>query len=57
MSMILAAAKGFTADESGTALVEYTVLVGIMLIAVVATILSVGTWINTKWSTFNGALP
>lgn len=36
-------------DEEGAALVEYTVLLGIMLVAVVATIGLVGGWVNTKW--------
>jgi pilus assembly protein Flp/PilA len=39
----------FVRDENGAALVEYTVLLGIMLVAVVATIGLVGGWVNTKW--------
>ena len=56
MSMILAAGKSCTADESDMAMVKYTVSIGIMLIAIVATILSIGIWINTEGSTFDGAL-
>jgi pilus assembly protein Flp/PilA len=37
-------------DEQGAALVEYTVLLGIMLVAVVATIGLVGGWVSTKWT-------
>ncbi len=37
-------------DESGAALVEYTVLLGIMLVAVVGTIGLVGSWVNGKWT-------
>ena len=33
-------------DEDGAALIEYTVLLGILLVAVVATIGSVGAWVN-----------
>jgi pilus assembly protein Flp/PilA len=40
----------FVRDENGAALVEYTVLLGIMLVAVVATIGLVGGWVNTKWA-------
>jgi pilus assembly protein Flp/PilA len=43
-------------DEEGAALVEYTVLLGIMLVAVIATIVAVGGWINTKWTALNTAL-
>jgi pilus assembly protein Flp/PilA len=44
-------------DEEGAALIEYTVLLGIMLVAVIATIVLVGTWINTQWTTLHAALP
>ena len=37
-------------DEEGAALVEYTVLLGILLVAVIATIVLVGGWVNTKWT-------
>ncbi len=43
-------------DEDGAALVEYTVLLGIMLVAVVATIGLVGGWVNTKWTALWTAL-
>jgi len=43
-------------DEDGAALVEYTVLLGIMLVAVIATIIAVGGWINSKWTALNAAI-
>ncbi len=43
-------------DEEGAALVEYTVLLGILLVAVIVTIGLVGTWINGKWTALNGQL-
>ena len=43
-------------DEDGAALIEYTVLLGIMVVAVIATIIAVGTWVNGKWTTLNGQL-
>ena len=44
-------------DESGAALVEYTVLIGILVVVVMAAILAVGSWINGLWTTFFGLLP
>jgi pilus assembly protein Flp/PilA len=44
-------------DEDGAALIEYTVLLGILLIAVIATIGLVGTWISGQWTALNAALP
>lgn len=43
-------------DEDGAALIEYTVLLGIMLVAVIGTIVLVGTWISGKWTALNAAL-
>ena len=44
-------------DEGGAALVESTVLLGILLIAVIATIIQVGNWVNIEWQALNGVLP
>ena len=44
-------------DEDGAALIEYTVLLGILIVAVIATIVLVGTWVNNQWTTLQGSLP
>jgi pilus assembly protein Flp/PilA len=49
--------RGLRADEEGAALIEYTVLLGIMLVAVIATIVLVGQWIKTQWTTLQTTLP
>ena len=43
-------------DEDGAALIEYSVLLGIVLAGVVATITLVGTWVSGKWTALNTAL-
>jgi pilus assembly protein Flp/PilA len=43
-------------DEDGAALIEYTVLIGILLVAVIAIILFVGSWISTQWSGLSSAV-
>jgi pilus assembly protein Flp/PilA len=43
-------------DESGAALIEYTVLLGILLVAVIGVIAVVGGWVSTKWGTLNTTL-
>jgi pilus assembly protein Flp/PilA len=43
-------------DEDGAALIEYTVLLGIMIVAVIVTIIAVGNWINGKWTALNAQL-
>ena len=44
-------------DEEGAALIEYTVLLGILVVAVIATIVAVGGWVNGKWTALNAQLP
>ena len=56
MTKVFNVAKRFVADEEGAALVEYTVLIGIMLVAVITAIIAVGNWVNTKWTALNGNL-
>jgi pilus assembly protein Flp/PilA len=56
MTKIMNATKGFIADEQGAALVEYTVLMGIMLVTVISSIIKIGTWVNTKWTALNTGL-
>jgi pilus assembly protein Flp/PilA len=40
----------FGKDEDGAALIEYTVLLGILLVAVITIIGLVGTWIDGQWN-------
>jgi pilus assembly protein Flp/PilA len=56
MTKILQTLKRFRKDEEGAALIEYTVLLGILLIAVIASINTVGGWINTQWTALAASL-
>ncbi len=49
--------KRFRQDEDGAAMVEYSILIGIITAAVIAVIAVVGTWIGLQWDTLCGALP
>jgi pilus assembly protein Flp/PilA len=56
MHNLINLSKQLQKDEEGAALIEYTVLLGILLIAVITTIGLVGTWINGKWHALQGQL-
>jgi pilus assembly protein Flp/PilA len=56
MHRTFALAQKLVADEDGAALIEYTVLLGILLVAVIATIALVGTWVSGKWTALQGNL-
>jgi len=49
--------KNLLKSEDGAALIEYTVLLGIMIVAVIAVIAAVGTWIGGRWTALNANLP
>ena len=50
MRQVLQLVRKLRKDDEGAALVEYTVLLGVMLVAVISTIVLVGGWVNTKWT-------
>jgi pilus assembly protein Flp/PilA len=57
MSQVRKLIRRLAKDEEGASLIEYTALLAILLVAVIAVITGVGTWINNKWSALNSALP
>ena len=48
--------KQLKSDEEGAALIEYTVLLAILLVAVILIIAGVGKWIFNQWSSLNSQL-
>ncbi|ESW84907.1 hypothetical protein X770_23095 [Mesorhizobium sp. LSJC269B00] len=50
-------ARQFRDDENGAAMVEYTILLGIITIAVIASVITVGGWVSGRWSSLASTLP
>ena len=46
----------FSRDEDGVTMLEYTILLGIITVAVIASVVYAGTWVGTKWTTLTGAI-
>ena len=42
--------KRFSHDESGVTMLEYTILLGIITVAVITSVGAAGTWVSGKWS-------
>ncbi len=57
MRKIVELASKFRRDEDGAAMIEYTVLLGIITAAVIATIGLVGTWVSSEWTYLESQLP
>ncbi len=56
IKVIWRAIANFVKCESGVAMVEYTILLGIVTVAVIASIILVGAWISGEWNTLIAAL-
>jgi pilus assembly protein Flp/PilA len=43
-------------DDDGATLIEYSILIGLLTVAVIALVLAVGGWVSSKWNSLNAAL-
>lgn len=43
-------------DERGASMIEYSILIGLIVAGVVATITGVGTWVGTRWTNLRTVL-
>ena len=57
MSKVLNLVSKLRKDQDGAAMIEYTVLLGIMMVGVLSTVGLVGTWISGQWTTVQVQLP
>ncbi|WP_095198494.1 Flp family type IVb pilin [Mesorhizobium carmichaelinearum] len=56
MKKFMTMTRQFRDDENGAAMVEYTILLGIITVAVIATIITVGTWVSGQWTVLSTSL-
>lgn len=56
MNRIASFYKRFRDDESGAAMIEYTILLGIITVAVIGSIIFVGGWVSDQWLALSNAL-
>jgi pilus assembly protein Flp/PilA len=48
-------AARFAKDESGAALLEYSILIGLITAGVIGFVTGAGDWVNSKWSALSTA--
>jgi len=51
MKKLMTMARQFRNDENGAAMVEYSILIGIITAAVIVFIIGVGIYVTDAWST------
>lgn len=50
MKTIVSIFRAYSDDESGAAFIEYTALLGVILVVALAVLTTVGTWANKRWN-------
>ena len=53
---ILSGVQTLLADENGGEVLEYALIVGLIIVAAIATISSVGTKILARWTSLNSSM-
>jgi pilus assembly protein Flp/PilA len=56
MKTLATIASRFRQEEDGAAMIEYTVLLGLITVAVVVTVGAVGVWVSGKWTSLCSAV-
>lgn len=56
MNKLIVALSNFKKDESGASLIEYSLLIGLITVAVVITVVAVGDWVVAAWEGLNTTL-
>ena len=56
MQRFIRFARSFVADENGGEVLEYALIVGLIVVAAIAAITSVGTKVHAKWTSLNTSM-
>lgn len=56
MKKFMTMARQFRDDENGAAMVEYTILLGIIAAASITAIIAIGTWVTASFENLCGTL-
>ena len=56
MKKLMTIARQFRDDENGAAMVEYSILIGIIATAAIMTVIAIGLWVNARFTGLCAAL-
>jgi pilus assembly protein Flp/PilA len=56
MKKLMTMTRQFRDDENGAAMVEYSILIGIITVASIAAIATVGGYVSSKWTSLSTTL-
>ncbi|MCF6127262.1 Flp family type IVb pilin [Mesorhizobium sp. M7A.F.Ca.CA.001.07.2.1] len=49
MNKLMTMTRQFRDDENGAAMVEYSILIGIIAVASILTVIAIGAWVNARF--------
>ena len=55
-SSVKTSATRLIRNEDGVTMLEYTILIGIITVAVIASVAYAGTWVSTQWTALTAKL-
>ncbi|MBM2709787.1 Flp family type IVb pilin [Mesorhizobium caraganae] len=50
MKKLMTMTRQFRDDENGAAMVEYSILIGIIAVAAIMTVIAIGAWVNARFT-------
>ncbi|MEI9428267.1 Flp family type IVb pilin [Mesorhizobium sp. Cs1299R1N3] len=50
MNKLMTMTRQFRDDENGAAMVEYSILIGIIAVAAIMTVIAIGGWVNARFT-------
>ncbi|MHC4949343.1 MAG: Flp family type IVb pilin [Planctomycetota bacterium] len=53
---MLTTVKRFLADDQGLETVEYAIILGLIVVAVIGAVAGIGSWVNTRFQDLNSEL-
>ncbi|TPL96458.1 Flp family type IVb pilin [Mesorhizobium sp. B2-3-10] len=56
MKKLMTMTRQFRDDENGAAMVEYSILIGIIAVASILTVIAIGHWVNARFTNLCTAL-
>ncbi|MCQ8871816.1 Flp family type IVb pilin [Mesorhizobium sp. LMG17149] len=56
MKKLMTMTRQFRDDENGAAMVEYSILIGIIAVASIMTVIAIGGWVNARFTGLCDAL-
>ncbi len=57
MSKLISLVRRLSKDESGASLIEYSILIGLITVAVILLVSNVGDWVVSQWTALDTNLP